>query len=111
MKIAVVGSRTFDNYELLCLELDKLEVTEIISGGAAGADSLGEKYAVECEIPIKIFKPDWNRYGKKAGMIRNSDIVDNCDILIAFWNGHSNGTKDSINKAKIVNKHYKTIIF
>ncbi|SIP85845.1 Conserved protein mycobacteriophage D29, Gp61 (DUF2493) [Pacmanvirus A23] len=112
MKVAVMGSRTFDNYELLCIELDKLEITEIISGGAFGADSLAEQYAGDCDLPTTIFKPDWDRYGRKlAGIIRNSDIVANCDILIAFWDRKSNGTRDSINKAKAANKLYKIVIF
>ncbi len=73
-------------------------------GGAKGADSLGEEYAKENNIPTKIFIPDWDKYGKSAGMIRNTDIVNESELIVAFWDGISSGTLDSINKAKKNNK-------
>ena len=101
MKLAVVGSRTFNDYERLKEELDKIENIElIITGGALGADFLASKYAKENNILEKLYLPYWQNFGKSAGMLRNSLIVDNCDYLIAFWDGKSKGTKDSINKAK-----------
>jgi len=73
--------------------------TEVISGGAPGADSLGERFAAEHGLPVTIFHADWERYGKAAGIIRNTDIIDAADIVFAFWDGKSPGTKDSIKKA------------
>jgi hypothetical protein len=106
MKIAIIGGRSFGDYELvksvLSDYLDK--VTMVVSGGAKGADSFGEKWANENNIQTLIFKPDWNKYGKKAGHLRNTDIIDNCDMCIAFWDGKSTGTKDSIKKAKKMGK-------
>lgn len=101
MKIAVIGSRTFDNYELLCKSLDTFypKITQIISGGALGADSLAERFAKEQGISTLIFKPDWEKYGKVAGFIRNKDIVESADIVVAFWNGVSKGTFNSIDHA------------
>ena len=104
MKVAVVGSRSFENFELMCEELDKLEITEIISGGARGADSLAERYARDCEIKMTVIKPDWNRHGRAAGMLRNTDIVTGSDLVVAFYNGYSRGTADSIKKAKAMGK-------
>ena len=113
MKLAIVGSRTFDDFgELLnfitfwfydglnnCFHFD-----EIISGGAKGADSLGERFADDYEINKKVFKPEWDKYGKSAGFIRNQVIVDTCDMVLAFWDGESRGTADTIAKAKKAKK-------
>lgn len=105
MKIAVIGSRTFNNYELVEKVLDSFpNIDLIVSGGAKGADYLGEKYAYFHNIKKLIFKPEWDKYGKKAGIIRNKDIIDNADIIIAFWDGKSTGTKHSIEYAKKKNK-------
>lgn len=103
MKLAVVGSRTFNNYELLKTKLDSIHMNNkidmIISGGAKGADSMAEKWSKENNIPTNIFIPEWNKYGRRAGYIRNVDIVRNADEVIAFWDGLSKGTKHSINLA------------
>ena len=102
--LAIVGSRNFDDYELLLTKVDKLvplhKITMIVSGGAQGADSLGEKYAKNNNIPIKIFKPDWKKFGRSAGIIRNKDIISAADVVIAFWDGESKGTLNSIDLAK-----------
>jgi len=86
MRIAVIGSRTFDDYEKLCQVMDELpsKVTLVVSGGAKGADSLGEKWAKENGVELKVFKPDWTKYGKGAGVVRNRQIVDECDFCLAF---------------------------
>ena len=76
------------------------DIQEIVSGGAAGADSLGERYANYYNIPIKRFLPEWDKYGKRAGYLRNQTIIDNCDMVLAFWDGQSRGTADTIEKAK-----------
>jgi len=110
MKVAVIGSRTFENYTKLESVLDQYDISEIISGGARGADSLAELYALNKNIPVKIFKADWSKYGKAAGFIRNKDIIDNCDIVIAFWDGKSKGTQHSINLAKKQGKTVEVII-
>ena len=83
-------------------ECDPPEV-EVVSGGAKGADSLGERFAKIWRCPVTIFKPDWS-IGKWAGFIRNQQIVDACDMVLAFWDGNSRGTKDTIHKAKIAKK-------
>lgn len=105
MKVAVIGSRSFKDYAEVQRVLSGLSgITEIISGGAIGVDTLGEKYANEKGIPTKIFLPDWYKYGNAAAFIRNTDIVENADIVVAFWDQESKGTKDSIDKAYKLNK-------
>ena len=105
MKVAVIGSRGFNDYELVKTTLSSLNITLLVSGGAKGADSLGERYAKENNINTLIFKPDWEKHGKAAGMIRNTDIVNNAETIIAFWDGESKGTKDSITKAEKLGKN------
>jgi hypothetical protein len=104
MKVAVIGSRSFNDYEEVKRILSSLDITELISGGAKGADTLGERYAKENGIPTNIFPPDWKKNGRAAGFIRNGEIVANADLIIAFWDGESKGTKDSIDKANKLNK-------
>lgn len=110
MKVAVVGSRGFTDYDKLSEVLSEIPITEIISGGAAGADSLAEKFAAVWEIPITILRPDWSK-GRGAGLARNTDIVTAADLVIAFWDGKSPGTRDSIRKAKNMGKEVKVIRF
>jgi len=112
MKLAVVGSRDFRNYNLLREKLDTIkDVYLIISGGAAGADGLAEIYAKEKNIPTLIFKAEWNKYGKAAGMIRNEKIIREADTVVAFWNGKSPGTKNSIDLAKAQGKTLIVVFF
>lgn len=104
MKVGIIGSRTFNDYDLMVESLKGLKITTIVSGGACGADKLAEQYAKEKNIPTKIFLPDWDKHGKSAGFLRNTDIVNESEIIIAFWDGSSKGTADSIKKAKELNK-------
>lgn len=115
-RIIVAGSRTFGDYELLRSTLDEYilnfldvglsDTVEIISGRAAGADRLGEKFADEQNIPVTCFEADWETFGKIAGPIRNRHMAEYASergyvgILIAFWDGMSRGTKNMIETAK-----------
>jgi len=98
IKVAIIGSRNIANIELSGY-LPK-NISMIVSGGARGIDTLAEKYADKNGIPKLIFLPDYKRYGKIAPLLRNKQIVDNADIIIAFWKGHSRGTKYTIDYAK-----------
>ena len=115
MRLAIVGGRDFNDKELMAKRLAlfmraysngemSAPSIEIVSGGAKGADTLGVSFACVWNVPIKIFKPDWNKYGKSAGFRRNQTIVDNCDMVLAFWDGMSRGTSDTIEKAKRAKK-------
>ena len=111
MKIAIVGSRSFQDYGLLMKTMASYTPTSIISGGAVGADKLAEKYAREIDINCIIFKPDWKRYGRAAGPKRNKQIVEAADRVIAFWNGKSRGTLSTINLAKKAGKPVNAVRF
>ena len=111
MKIAIIGSRDFNDYGLLTETLEQLKpnITQVISGAARGADSLGEQWAKENQIDTLIFPANWGLYGKRAGFIRNEDIIKNCDCCIAFWDGKSKGTAHSISLCKKLNKLYEVV--
>ncbi len=115
MKLAVVGSRSFTDWELLKKSIDDVRqqfvITEIVSGGAQGADSLGERYARENNLKLTLFIPDWKLHGKKAGILRNRDIIAAADFVIAFWDGESKGTKNSLEVAAELHKSGWTIRF
>ena len=103
-KLAVIGSRDFDDYNLLATLLIKHEPRLVVSGGANGADELANRFCREYGKPILIFYPDWHGLGKKAGHIRNTMIVEMCEEVLAFQVNKSRGTQDSINKARELNK-------
>jgi hypothetical protein len=112
-RLAVVGSRTFNDKTLLFETLDSLEwegkpvvPSLIVSGGASGADRLAEVYASTRKIPTKIIRPDWAKHGKAAGPIRNREIVKEADLIIAFWGGKSRGTLSTKQAAEKAGKPF-----
>ena len=113
MRLAIVGTRTFTNYEFIRKKILKKfylsDITERVSGGAEGVDTLAEQFADEYNIVLKVYKPDWKKYGKKAGAIRNKKIVQRCDSIIAFWDGESPGTKITIDIAIETKKDLKIV--
>ncbi len=111
MKVIVAGSRNFHNFELLRQVLDSLgwEITEIVSGGAKGADKLGELYARLCKIDLQIFTADWDEYDKAAGPIRNEQMAKYADAAVIFWDGKSRGTENMIEMAKKYELTYKVV--
>ncbi|MBR6907923.1 DUF2493 domain-containing protein [bacterium] len=111
-KFAIVGSRSIKDTKFINIILDSVKFifgtpSEIISSGAIGVDSIGEKWAIENNINTNILKPDWVKYGKKASFIMNEDIIKQCDICIAIWDGISNDTKNDIELCK---KYKKDLI-
>ena len=99
-KLAVVGSRDFDDFDTLVKILDRIRIVKkidlIVSGAAEGVDSMSEHYAEVNGIPTLILPADWEQYGKSAGFIRNKDIWGNSDIILCIWDGVSKGTKHTI---------------
>tara|TARA_Y100000310_G_C20537064_1_gene741370 strand:- start:51 stop:395 length:345 start_codon:yes stop_codon:yes gene_type:complete len=111
MRTVVAGSRTFNDILLMDEELGGVDfnITEVISGTAQGADTLGEKWAVKNDVSLKRIAPDWNKYGRSAGMIRNEEMAKCADALVAFWDGESRGTKHMIEMAKKYNLKIKIV--
>lgn len=107
VKIIIAGGRDFDDYGLLHGTLHDLFIShghwrcavEIVSGAARGADELGERFAEDWSAPVKRFPADWDKHGKAAGPIRNNQMAEYADILVAFWDGKSRGTSHMINSA------------
>lgn len=103
MKICVLGSRSITNYKLVerVIRDSGFEITELVSGKCPkGVDHLGEIWATKHNIPIKYFPADWDKFGRSAGMLRNSQLIEYSDAVIIIHDGVSKGTKDSWTKAK-----------
>lgn len=108
MKLIIAGSRNFDNYQQLALAADWVDnlchdrgtsITEVVSGKARGADTLGERWAEEMDVPVAEFPADWDLYGRSAGPIRNGLMAKYGEALLAFLAPDSKGTKDMIEQA------------
>ncbi len=108
MKVAVIGSR-----ELKVNNLEKYlpeEVTEIVSGGARGIDTSAREYALKNNIKLKEFLPEYEKYGRSAPLKRNIQIIDYADMVLAFWDGKSRGTKFVIDNCKRIGKRVRIFI-
>lgn len=106
-KVIIAGGREFYHYDLLnlkCRELiltnHKISDVEIVSGKARGADRLGEQFAAQYGIKVKEFPANWNAHGAAAGPIRNRQMAEYADALIAFHDGKSRGTRNMIETAR-----------
>lgn len=104
MRVIVAGGRDFDDTTLLSVELDCLcnklsSQMVVVCGKARGADTMGEEWAHANDLSVKYFPADWNKHGKSAGHIRNAEMADYSEVLIAFWDGKSKGTKGMIDIA------------
>ena len=109
MKLAVIGSRV-----LKCIDIEKYmraDITEIVSGGAKGVDSLAREYAERKGIKLTEFIPEYKSYGRAAPIVRNRKIVDYADEVLAFWDGSSKGTLFVIEYAKKRGKPCSVILF
>lgn len=99
MKLAIIGSRGLKNFDLnqYIDNIDTIEdITEIISGGANGVDTLAEEYADKQKISKHIIRPRYKKFGRAAPIHRNKKIINNADLVLVFWDNKSKGTKSSI---------------
>ena len=107
MKVAVIGSRN--------LTIDDLgrylpaETTEIVSGGARGVDTSAREYAMANSIRLTEFLPEYEKYKKGAPLKRNLQIIEYADMVVAFWDGKSKGTKFVIDNCNKIGK--KVIVY
>lgn len=101
MKTIIAGSRGITDYFVLLQAIKDcpFSITSVVSGCAKGIDTLGEQYAQENSLKLYKFPADWSTYGKRAGYIRNAEMADNAEALLAIWDGNSRGTKHMINTA------------
>jgi len=108
MKVAVIGSRG-----LAVLDLGKYlpsEITEIVSGGAKGVDTSAKEYANAHGIKLTEFLPEYGKYGRGAPLKRNISIIEYADVVLAFWDGKSRGTKFVIDKSREHGKPIKIFL-
>lgn len=113
-RVVIAGCRDYDNYDEakayidICLSnIRKTNEIIIISGGAKGADSLGERYAEENGFKVEKYSADWERYGRSAGPRRNRQMAEISDYVICFWDGESRGTRSMIESARNFGKPVK----
>lgn len=113
--IGISGSRGFNRYEQFEADVHYFiqnikEDIQFCSGGAmSGADYLIGRYCKEYNYPLIEHLPDYTTHGKKAPIIRNSDIVRDSNMMIFWWDGISRGTKDTINKCKTKGIPYRIV--
>lgn len=98
MKVIIAGSRDFTDWGIVsdCIRKSGFTFTEVVSGGARGVDHIGEGLAELHGYAVKVFPADWDAHGKGAGPIRNKQMADYADALIAIWDGKSPGTRNMI---------------
>lgn len=119
LKYGIIGSRNFSDKELLLCKVNEVIALEgmptvVISGGAIGADAMAEEWAKENAIEFQVFKPQHKDFPKSIRRVsaphaRNTLIAEHSDVIIAFWDGQSTGTKDTIDMAIVLSK--KVYIF
>lgn len=106
-RVIIAGGRDYDNWALFHSYIEQLlpanSSPTIISGGANGVDSFAIKYAKLYNIPLEVFPADWDKHGKRAGFIRNTEMANVATELIVFWDGKSKGTEHMISIAKSKN--------
>lgn len=106
MKTIIAGSRDISDVSRVkatikhAVKFNGLEVTEVVCGCAAGVDEIGKQWAEGNGIPVKQFPADWQKHGKAAGPIRNREMAEYADALIAIWDGKSRGTANMIEEAE-----------
>ena len=118
--VIVVGSRSFSDRSLMYSKLDyylqNQEKVLIVHGGANGADTYAAMYAKDRNIETKVFLPDWDKYGKKAGILRNIEMFEYASQFqnrgcVVFWDGKSKGTKNDIELSKKYNVPLRIVEF
>ena len=117
MKVIIAGGRDISDYKAVeeaCAACG-WPITEVVSGTARGVDRLGEQWAEAHNVPVKRMSADWDRFGKRAGYLRNQEMVNYADALILVWSGTSNGSAHTLAIAKTMNhirpfKIYEVIV-
>ena len=116
MKVIIAGGREFTNYDFVEKECNSIlknlaEPIEIVSGLARGVDTLAINYQIKYGYKLHPFPADWDAFGLGAGHKRNGEMADFADMLIAFWDGRSTGTKNMIETMRKLNKPVHVIYY
>ena len=118
--VIVAGSRSFNDLSLMYSKLDyylqKQDKVLIVHGGANGADKCAAMYAKDKNIETKVFLPDWNKHGKKAGILRNIAMFEYASQFqnrgcVVFWDGKSKGTQNDIELSEKYNVPLRIVKF
>ena len=107
MKIAVIGSRRIKTPDI---GKYAISADEIVSGGAVGVDTAAREYAIAHNLKLTEFLPDYEKYGRAAPIVRNKQIVDYSDRVVAFWDGVSKGTLSVIKYAEKTGKFCEIVL-
>jgi hypothetical protein len=111
VRVAIVGSREYpDPQEVRAYVADLPPETIVVSGGARGVDTTAAFAAVRRGLTCEVIRADWRRHGKRAGFLRNREVVARADRVVAFWDGESRGTKHAIDLARAAGKSVEVIL-
>ena len=107
--LAIVGARTFNNKDIFTKHVEEWiaengKPDKIVSGGAVGADMLARNFSKKNNIELVEFLPEYNKYGRRAPLMRNTQIVELCTHAIAFPSREGSGTQDTIRKLESAKK-------
>lgn len=102
MRTIIAGSRSITDFGIVsrAVVASGFEISCVICGCARGVDSLGERWALENNIPVERFPADWRRFGRSAGIIRNRQMAQRADALVLIWDGYSSGSADMLRTAQ-----------
>jgi len=102
VKTIIAGSRTITDWQILAAAINACpwEITEVVSGGAAGVDTLAEEFAIEMGLRCLVIPAEWKTHGKRAGYMRNEVMLTHARHLLAVWDGASRGTRHTVQRAK-----------
>lgn len=111
IKLSVIGAKDFNDFELLNAELNKENIDVMVTGGKMGADALCREYAIDRDIPIQVFLPDYKKHGKSASYQRNLEMISNSNRVIIFWNYYSNSPFNYIPYIKEKQVGFRTVLY
>jgi hypothetical protein len=102
MRVIIAGSRWIEDRAALDAAVAKagFDITEVITSNSRGVDRLAEIWAREKGVPFRVFPVEWSRFGGRAGIMRDQQMADHAEALIALWDGYSTGTAQMIEIAK-----------
>lgn len=116
VKVLIGGCRHYNDYASFCDQVKRI-ISEvcindsiiIFSGHCSGVDMLGERYAEENGYRVELFPAEWDKYGRAAGPVRNRQMVEKAELVIAFWDGRSKGTRSLIGYAEKLHKTLRIV--